>query len=830
MKYLSSTHFPSTSSQEDLQLKAQLDRLTAQDFEGDYFTMLGRYQRILADPHQRSHWPIVHGKLKTLFQCGKAVPLDGPMIGIPVSIRDTDYFKETVAHFGKERSIVAGIEWMATVWNATFADTGLWMGKTYEPVSRETVAEKCENDPEVILAYDPNTTRIGRNFFREPHDPNLLQGVGLPVLNELWHLHDRPLSIDDNGFEGALLQENLEKEKAIPYSKTGGFFLANLAESVVPEMKGKSVYQLNYRWKHLNPPFPMTRLIDEVVQIAEGLYLGQLVFASRHYNLGTIDLPLIPGKHNLTLGEAYAPYKKPGWWDRFVAWMTGKPRTKYVDYGYQNNGFFLMMDTACAKQIYDDDAFPQLRPHPGESAYVALGYAAEAASVSAAIGRADDSWVDGWQENPQLRDKFTQLILEPSPNPADSDAVQSMLRDGESVLQMLKRISEDISQQSKAEDHLRHFEQLNQLFRSGVAPSIHKGLFQGHGKVGYNTRAESTKSNRWYGKKEITSGFDYYHGATLNLHLGFNESFSEQLKHLVNECLLFPSGLAAKLEKGFEPGPNILNIVWRSIGKYIFPWAGKSFEKINGRKLSMLLDESDDLEARYPDRVRELKNHLASAPHYDLVKKNQHHYWSDTGRFSPYLKNGRWDQGMTDEDKTYWKKQADQHWVMGKNLQDKRVLSMDAMMRIADMNYQEPDPSLLAIAEAGPSPFVRQGYVFLGASDQRSILSINRHGTHKKRVFQFHYRYPMIGGPVPIGYCLDELLEIADGLFLGQLIYATALHVPFHSSVDPEDYQYQLFGYFLLLDDDWQRHRLAIGLDTWKGETHDAALKEVFGF
>jgi len=51
-------------------------------------------------------------------------------------------------------------------------------------------------------------------------------------------------------------------------------------------------------------------------------------------------------------------------------------------------------------------------------------------------------------------------------------------------------------------------------------------------------------------------------------------------------------------------------------------------------------------------------------------------------------------------------------------------------------------------------------------------------------------------------------------MFLGQLIYATRLDLPFHSSVPPEKYQYQLFGYFLLLDDDWQRHRLAIGLDT----------------
>ena len=84
----------------------------------------------------------------------------------------------------------------------------------------------------------------------------------------------------------------------------------------------------------------------------------------------------------------------------------------------------------------------------------------------------------------------------------------------------------------------------------------------------------------------------------------------------------------------------------------------------------------------------------------------------------------------------------------------------------------------------------------------------------KKKVFQFHYRFPMIGGPVPIGFCLDEIVEIGDGLYLGQLIYSTALDKPFHSSVDPAEYRYQLFGYFLLLDDAWQYHRLAIGLDT----------------
>lgn len=228
----------------------------------------------------------------------------------------------------------------------------------------------------------------------------------------------------------------------------------------------------------------------------------------------------------------------------------------------------------------------------------------------------------------------------------------------------------------------------------------------------------------------------------------------------------------------------------------------------------MLLDESGDLAERYPERVHELKTHLASAPHYDLVLKNHDRYWKEEGRYAPHLKSGSWDAGMPEEDKTFWIQEAAARWVFGNNIQDARILAADPVMRLIDMNYRTPDPSLQAASEGGPSPFARQGYIFLGAADQESIMSMNNGETGKKRVFQFHYRYPMIGGAAPIGYCLDELVEIADGLFLGQLIYSTALHIPFHSSVDPAQYKYQLFGYFLLLDDEWEYHRKAIGLDT----------------
>ncbi len=800
-EYLSSNNYPGLSSPEADNLAVSLAQLLKDDFTGDMYGLLAGYQRILVDNKRRTEWPAVHNKLEILFKCGRYQALDGPMIGIPVSIRDSDYFSDSVKLAGRDRSIIAGIEWMATAWNMTFADTGLWMGKTFEPVSKETVAAKTDNNAEMTAVYDPEITRIGRNFFREPVNPNLIQGLGLPALTSLWNLQPRPVSGQKKIFDADLLEDNLQREINIPYSMTGGIFLANRGRSVVPEMHEKQVYQLNYRWPLLNPAFPMTRLIDELVQVAEGIYLGQLVFATKHYSLGT--MPLMPGKQeSVSIGEPYTA-------------------DSTVDYGYQNNGYFLMMSPDRAAQVYADSAFPQLRPRKGERGYLELGYDKEAAAPSLSAPATPkrpwpdvQNWVDGWRENGILRDKFTTFILEDSPKRSDTDDVREMLREGESILQMLQRISHKISETTKKEDSLRHFEKLHRLFRRGVAPQVKNGLFQGHGKKGFNCRHEGREERDWYGQADVAHGFDYYHGANLNLHFGLADTFCPNTESLLDDNLLFPGMVAEALLAGDNRGPNVMDMIWHSIGKYLFPWAGKSFESISGRKLSMFLDESNDLAKRYPKRVKELKWHLASRPHYDLVKKAGKDYWQQPGRYDKHLQNGPWDNGMTEEDKAFWEEEAAKNWVDGCNLQDNRIVMADPLFNVIDMNYRIPDPALQKVSESGPSPFARQGYIFLGLSGQDSILPINNGLEQKKKVFQFHYRYPMIGGPAPIGLCLDELVEIADGLFLGQLIYSTALDTPYHSSVDPALYKYQLFGYFLLLDDSWQYHRLAIGLDT----------------
>jgi hypothetical protein len=802
-EYLDFRNFPCASRAEEVMLAERLESVIANDLKGNVFGMLGNFQRILSDNRQRDQWDGIFEKLKTLFICGRNAVLDGPMIGVPVAIRDSDYFLHTARMFGRDRSAIAAVEWMATCWNATFANTGLWMGKTFEPVSRETVAASCDNDLRTMEGYSPDFTRIGRNFFREPPGPGLLQGLGIPVLTGVWQLIERPADIKASGFLGELLPVNLEKEKNIPYTMTGGIFLAQPGNSVVPEMKGKQVYQLNYRWPALEPAYPMTRLVDELVQIADGIYLGQLVMATSHYSLGALRTTIPDLKEKRwEIGEPYRPGKEN------------------IDYGYQNNGFFLMIDPLFAAEAYADEAFPHLRPRQGESGYAELSYDRLAAaspgecSLQAKAGSGEfadvTEWISGWRDNDQLSRKFTTFCLEQSTRVDDGD-VRELLRDGESILQMLQRIQKEIAEQSAIDDHLRHFEKLNRLFRCGIAPRVRNGIFQGRGK-GFNSRFDAPEKTFWYGREEPCSGFDYYHGATLNLHMGFGDTLRQYIDENIDANSIFPSGLACLMQSDLR-APNILDAVWASIGRFIFPWAGKSFERISGRKLSMLLDESSDLAERYPERVAELRNHPASWPHYDLVKKNRDRFRAKEGAYARHLKSGSWDNGMSERDRTFWKKEADGQWVFGNNLQDSRILAADGMMRMLDMNYHPPLPSIQELADAGPSPFVRQGYIFLGVSDRESILPMNNDGEKKKRVFQFHYRYPMIGGPAPIGTCLDELVEIAEGLFLGQLIYSTLPLKPFHTSEEPSEYKYQLFGYFLLLDNTWERHRRAIGLD-----------------
>jgi hypothetical protein len=82
-----------------------------------------------------------------------------------------------------------------------------------------------------------------------------------------------------------------------------------------------------------------------------------------------------------------------------------------------------------------------------------------------------------------------------------------------------------------------------------------------------------------------------------------------------------------------------------------------------------------------------------------------------------------------------------------------------------------------------------------------------------KRVFQLNYRWPALRNIVPDCLCVDELVQIADGLFLGQLFYATDWLEPWSPTTPISKYQYRLFAYFAVMDEEWHARRVKIGFD-----------------
>ncbi len=104
--------------------------------------------------------------------------------------------------------------------------------------------------------------------------------------------------------------------------------------------------------------------------------------------------------------------------------------------------------------------------------------------------------------------------------------------------------------------------------------------------------------------------------------------------------------------------------------------------------------------------------------------------------------------------------------------------------------------------------FDLKSFFFIG----RQGISVNEDNSGKK-VFQFNYRWPKLRTFPPDNYCIDEVVQIAEGLYLGQLTYATELLEKYDPTKNPSEYRYRVFGYFLLMDEDWHKRRLKIEFD-----------------
>lgn len=95
------------------------------------------------------------------------------------------------------------------------------------------------------------------------------------------------------------------------------------------------------------------------------------------------------------------------------------------------------------------------------------------------------------------------------------------------------------------------------------------------------------------------------------------------------------------------------------------------------------------------------------------------------------------------------------------------------------------------------------------ATNGKSINPANK----GKDVLQFNYRWPELHTITPDNLCIDELVRIADGLYLGQLLYSTKPEIKYDPEEDPSVYEYETFGYFMLMDDEWHAIREFIAFD-----------------
>jgi hypothetical protein len=129
-------------------------------------------------------------------------------------------------------------------------------------------------------------------------------------------------------------------------------------------------------------------------------------------------------------------------------------------------------------------------------------------------------------------------------------------------------------------------------------------------------------------------------------------------------------------------------------------------------------------------------------------------------------------------------------------------------MKLANVDIEEATE-----AEARTRGYDLKSFFLIG---KRGLSGNPENGN--KTVFQFNYRWPRLRTMPPDHYCIDELVQIAEGLYLGQLVYATALLETYEPNRPASVYSYRNFGYFLLMDDEWYARKLEIGFDLTPSE------------
>jgi hypothetical protein len=126
----------------------------------------------------------------------------------------------------------------------------------------------------------------------------------------------------------------------------------------------------------------------------------------------------------------------------------------------------------------------------------------------------------------------------------------------------------------------------------------------------------------------------------------------------------------------------------------------------------------------------------------------------------------------------------------------------------ADLLYDDKLGVGQTDAEGGCRIPVHVGFFFIAHAG----TSVNE-SCSGKNIYQFSYRWLKLRTIIPDRFCIDELVQIADGMDLGQLMYATDWLKPYDPCQRPAVYRYGMFGHFLLMEEDWHQLRLRLGFD-----------------
>ncbi len=333
-------------------------------------------------------------KLVRLFELGSTPDrMEGHHYGVTVGLRTGD-LRGLAADCGNL---------LGFIWGRVIAGVCPWVGKTFTPMAQGDRAQVTGT----TVAADVPMYRGINHFNLIEHAPVNVAGVAL--LTFMWSLKEVP--------EGERLRYGAERN--------GGHFAGHRAKSVYAKSP-RGVFRLNYRYPGLDNVPPLIYLIDELVEIADGLYLGQLLFAT------------------VRLTQRY------------------DPRADNEVYHYQHYGYFLLW-----REEWNAEA-RRLFPH------LEMPSAAVTTRIVSPLGPTEEP-----AAGPP--NKFTTLTLaEPLEEHVDLavlNAVRKDLEEAGTVIRMLKSYSDTLHHDLDTRSPV--FDKLHALFNAGVSPPTFEGFYRG---------------------------------------------------------------------------------------------------------------------------------------------------------------------------------------------------------------------------------------------------------------------------------------------------------------------------------------------------------------